>query len=236
MKKFIITLIAVAVLGLTPAVAQHASAEPTAKTENAGKSGKKSPGKKQGKKQGGKKAGKKAAAKQEAAKPAVKWQTAPYMALKTNVAYDALGVINLAYECQIARKWTAELPVMWGFPAWKEDRSLRLAAIQPGVKFWFGEVGTGHAIGADVALGWYNYTWERRRYQNEERPLMGVSLNYAYTLNLGKGWKTEFQLGVGYVNTRYNTYYNIDNGALINTRDRNYFGPTRVGISLVYSL
>ena len=44
MKKFIITLIAVAVLGLTPAVAQHASAEPTAKTENAGKSGKKSPG------------------------------------------------------------------------------------------------------------------------------------------------------------------------------------------------
>jgi len=235
MKKFIITMIAVALFGLTPAVAQQAADSPQAKTEKAGKSGKKSPGKKHGKKASGKKQGQKAPGKQ-AAKPAVDWKTAPYMALKTNLAYDGLGVLNLAYECQIARKWSAELPVMWGFPAWKDDRSLRMAAIQPGVKFWFGEVGTGHAVGADVALGWYNYTWERRRYQNESRPLMGVSVNYAYTLNMGKGWKAEFQLGVGYVNTRYNTYYNIDNGALINTRNRNYFGPTRVGISLVYSL
>ena len=52
---------------------------------------------------------------------------------------------------------------------------------------------------------------------------------------MGRGWKAEFSLGIGYVNTRYNTYYNISDGALVDTRTKNYFGPTRLGITLVYS-
>ena len=160
----------------------------------------------------------------------------PYMALKTNVAYDAIGVLNLAYECQFSTHFSAELPVMWSFWDWKADRGLRIVALQPGVKYWFGEMDTGHAVGANLDLGWFNYRWDHRRYQSESRPLLGVSLNYAYTLSLGRGWSAEFALGVGYVNARYNTYFNIDNGALINTRTRHYFGPTRIGISLVYAL
>ena len=30
------------------------------------------------------------------------------------------------------------------------------------------------------------------------------------------------------------TYYNMDNGARINTRTKNYWGITRVGLSVVY--
>ena len=33
---------------------------------------------------------------------------------------------------------------------------------------------------------------------------------------------------------KYDTYYNIDNGARIDTRTKNYWGITRVGISVVY--
>ncbi len=157
------------------------------------------------------------------------------MALKTNLAYDAFGVLNLAYECQFADHWTAELPVIWSLWDWKETRGLRTVALQPGVKYWFSKPGNGHAVGADFDLAWYNARWDDDRYQSDCRPAMGASILYAYTLNMGRGWKAEFSLGVGYVNTRYNTYYNITDGALIDTRTKHYFGPTRLGITLAYS-
>ena len=35
-------------------------------------------------------------------------------------------------------------------------------------------------------------------------------------------------------NIKYDTFYNVDNGALLSTRTRNYRGITRVGLSLIY--
>lgn len=159
-----------------------------------------------------------------------------YMAVKSNIAYDAVAVLNLAYEVQIARHFSLEIPVMWSLWDWQTDRGLRTVALQPGVKYWFGEVGRKNALGVDFDLAWYNGRHDERRYQSADRPLMGASLVYSYTLNMGRGWKAEFALGVGYVNTQYNTYYNITNGALIDTRTRNYVGPTRIGITLAYQL
>lgn len=224
MKKLILTILAIAALGLAPVSAQAPRVRSSAPAEKTAQRGAKA------------RAGVKKAEKSKSTAAARPRADKPYMALKTNVAYDAFGVLNLAYECQFAERWTAELPVMWSLWDWKQDRGLRTVALQPGVKFWFTEPGRGHAVGADLGLAWYNYRWDHKRYQDTSRPLMGISLNYAYTLTLGRGWAAEFSLGVGYVNTRYNTYFNIEDGALINTRDRNYFGPTRVGISLVYSL
>lgn len=228
MKKLILTILAVVALGAATAAAQQPRVRTSAPAEQTAQKGVKT------------KAGDAAKAPAAKAGSAIRAKrtaaTRPYMALKTNVAYDVFAVMNLAYECQFAPRFTAELPVMWSLWDWKADRGLRIVALQPGVKYWFSAPGQGHAVGADFDLAWYNYRWDRNRYQNTGRPLMGVSLNYAYTLQLGRGWKAEFSLGVGYINTRYNTYFNIDNGALLSTRDRNYFGPTRIGISLAYEL
>ncbi|MDE6332757.1 MAG: DUF3575 domain-containing protein, partial [Muribaculaceae bacterium] len=160
----------------------------------------------------------------------------PYMAVKTNLAYDIFAVMNASFEMQFARHFSAELPVYWSLWDWKSTSGLRTAAIQPGVKYHFSQPGTGHAVGLDMGIAWYNMRHDQRRYQDCGRPMLGASVNYSYTLGLGRGWSMEFAIGAGYVNTRYNTYYNIDNGALIDTRQRNYFGPTRVGVSLVYNL
>ena len=51
---------------------------------------------------------------------------------------------------------------------------------------------------------------------------------------ISRHWGAEFNLGVGYANMKYNTYYNVDNGAQLDTRVRHYWGITRVGASLVY--
>lgn len=241
MKKLSIILLAAAIAGLSavnaqvPRIRTSAPAEKTAqkgsapaKAKPAGKAASAAAPVK-----GGKKGGKGSKKAVETIAPS---SSDLYMALKTNIAYDAFGILNLAYECQFADHWTAELPVMWSLWDWKESRGLRTVALQPGVKYWFSKPGSGHAVGADFDLAWYNARWDDERYQSEGRPAMGASILYAYSLNMGRGWKAEFSLGVGYVNTCYNTYYNITDGALIDTRTKNYFGPTRLGITLVYSL
>ena len=76
--------------------------------------------------------------------------------------------------------------------------------------------------------------WDDRRYQDTGRPLVGAGLSYGYKLPLSEHWGAEFTVGFGYANMKYDTYYNIDNGAQIDTRIRHYWGPTKVGASLVY--
>lgn len=159
-----------------------------------------------------------------------------YMAIKTNVAYDAVGILNLDFECQVARHLSVELPVMWSFWDWKQTQGLRTVALQPALKWWPGEVGSRNAVGVDFDMAWFNYRHDQTRYQSQGRPLMGASLTYAYTLEMGRGWQAEFAVAIGYANMQYNTYYNISDGALTGTHTRNYFGPTRLGISLVYKL
>ena len=158
-----------------------------------------------------------------------------YMALKTNVAYDAIGVLNLDYEVQVHSRMTVDIPVMWSLWDAKPDKALRMAAIQPELRWWMGEeTGKGHFFGLHAHVAWYNLKWNDRRYQDTGRPWAGVGLSYGYKLPLSEHWGAEFTVGVGYANMKYDTYYNIDNGAQIDTRVRNYFGPTKVGVSLVY--
>lgn len=159
-----------------------------------------------------------------------------YMAVKTNAAYDALALLNLAFEMQVAPRFTAELPVVWSFWDWETDKGVRTLTLQPGIKYHFSDIATGHAVGADIIAGWFNVRYDDKRYQDYGRPMLGASINYSYTLSLARNLSVEFALGVGYVNMSYNTYYNVQNGAWISREQRNYFGPTRVGISIAYTL
>ena len=134
-----------------------------------------------------------------------------YMALKTNVAYDAIGVLNLDYEVQVHSRMTVDIPVMWSLWDAKPDKALRIAAIQPELRWWMGEeTGKGHFFGLHAHVGWYNLKWDDRRYQDTGRPLVGAGLSYGYKLPLSEHWGAEFTVGFGYANMKYDTYYNID--------------------------
>lgn len=54
-----------------------------------------------------------------------------YMALKTNIAYDAIAVPNLAFEIQCSKHISVELPVM--FSGWdiSSKHAVRTFAVQP---------------------------------------------------------------------------------------------------------
>lgn len=159
-----------------------------------------------------------------------------FLAVKTNIAYDAFAVLNAEFEIQVARHFSVDIPLIWSLWDWKQDFGLRTFAVQPEARYWFGNVGKGSAVGINVGVATYNFRHNDIRYQNDGRPLLSAAVTYAYALPIGNRWSAEFSLAVGYANTRYNRYYNIDNGAYINSKTKNYFGPTKVGISLSYRL
>lgn len=158
-----------------------------------------------------------------------------YLALKTNIVYDACALLNLAVEMQVHKKITVELPLVCSLWDLESKHGVRTVALQPEARWWMGsEAGRGHFIGLHAHVAWFNVKWNDDRYQDTDRPLLGAGLSYGYKLPLSEHWGAEFNVGLGYANMKYNTYYNIDNGALLDTRVRHYWGVTRIGASLVY--
>lgn len=157
-----------------------------------------------------------------------------YMALKTNIAYDAIAVPNLAFEIQCSKHISVELPVMLSGWDISSEHAVRTFAIQPEGRWWLKKAGTGHFFGVHAHMALFNVKWDENRYQNTGRPLLGAGVSYGYKLPFSRHWGAEFTLGAGYANMKYDTYYNIDNGAKIETKSRNYWGITRVGLSLSY--
>lgn len=157
-----------------------------------------------------------------------------YLAVKTNLAAWAGTIMNVAADMQVGRHWSVELPILWCPWYVSSEHAIMTFTIQPETRYWLSKPGEGHFLGVHAHIGWYSVRWNRDRYQDTHRPLLGAGISYGYLLPFNEYWAGEFTLGAGYANMRYDTYYNIDNGARIDTRTKNYWGITRVGLSVVY--
>lgn len=71
------------------------------------------------------------------------------------------------------------------------------------------------------------------RYQGN---LYGAGISYGYHWILKKRWSMEATIGVGYARVSYDRYNCRDCGSKLNSGHKNYFGPTKLGISLIYIL
>lgn len=160
--------------------------------------------------------------------------SARYLGLKTNIAAWAGTILNVAADVQVGKHLSVELPLLWCPWHIGSKHAVKTFTIQPEARYWLRQPGEGHFFGMHAHVGWFNVKWNRDRYQDTDRPLLGAGISYGYLLPFSEHWAGEFTLGAGYANMRYDTYYNIDNGARIDTRTKNYWGITRIGISLIY--
>lgn len=157
-----------------------------------------------------------------------------YLGVKTNIAAWAGTIMNIAADVQVSEHFSIELPILWCPWHVSSKHAVKTFAIQPEARYWLSKPGEGHFFGVHAHVGWFNVKWNRDRYQDTDRPLLGAGISYGYLLPFNEHWAGEFTLGAGYANMRYDTYYNMDNGARIDTRTKNYWGITRVGLSVVY--
>lgn len=156
-------------------------------------------------------------------------------AVKTNVAYLAATVANVGVEYAFGDHFSIDFPVMYSPYTVARNYRLRFLAVQPEFRYWLKQPLRGHFFGAHLNIGAFNVSVDtQNRYQSPDG-CYGVGISYGYMLPFARHWAAEFTIGAGYVYTRYDTYYNMANGARFEKGvPYNYWGITKVGVSLVY--
>lgn len=171
-----------------------------------------------------------------------------YMGLKTNTLYDLLAVPNLGAEFYLGKNLSIVGNWMYGW--WKSDPSAFYWRIYGGdlaVRWWFGAKAhekplTGHHIGIygsfltyDFELGGTGYMGGIPRGTLWDKCNRFFGAEYGYSLPIASRWNIDFNIGAGYWGGIYQVYDPKD-GCYIyrETRRRNYWGPTKAEVSLVW--
>ena len=171
-----------------------------------------------------------------------------YWALKTNLLYDAALVPNVGAEFHLGRNWSAG--ANWMYAWWKNDASSWYWRIYGGdiyLRKWFGKKAqekplTGHHIGIYAQTLTYDFCTGGRGYMGGEpggniwdRASFAGGVEYGYSHPISRKLNLDFTIGVGYLGGRYHEYLPIDDCYVWQTtKDRKWFGPTKVEVSLVW--
>ena len=173
-----------------------------------------------------------------------------YMALKTNMLYDLLAVPDISAEFYLGGNWSVAAGWMYGW--WDKGGSHRYWRVYGGdvaVRRWFGKKAagkplTGHHVGVYGQLFTYDLEWGGKGYMggkpggslwDEFNYAFGVE--YGYSLPIARRLNIDFTLGVGYWGGKYYEYTPIDGHYVWQaTKQRHWFGPTKLEVSLVWLL
>lgn len=155
--------------------------------------------------------------------------------LKTNLPFWGILWMNAAVEYKLSDNWSVDLSVYYNPVRYARSFTMKTFMIQPSLRYWFLPEMTGHFWGVHLATSIYNVAVDNEiRYQDSNYPLLGIGVDYGYALHFNDCWGMEFNVGIGYMHTHYETFYNVENGSRISSGYYNYFGITRAGVSLIY--
>lgn len=169
------------------------------------------------------------------------------IAVKTNLLYGGLTLTpNLGAEIGLSEKYT--LDIAGGYNPWHRKGSLtdnkKLVhwLAQAEGRYWFCEKFNGHFMGIHLLFSQYNISEHNLRWlfgknakdYRFEGNAMGGGISYGYQWILNSRWSIEATLGVGYARLWYDKYECNKCGEKLGKDHRNYFGPTRAGISIIY--
>lgn len=152
-------------------------------------------------------------------------------AVKTNLLYDALLNANLGVEFKMSRRWSFDLSGNYNGWRLSHGRQWKHWFVQPEARYWLNDNMKGHFFAANLIGGQFNTTLNGARRQGWGA---GISAGYGYSWHFGSHWGVEVELTAGYVRYRYDKYPCAGCGRKIGTRNRNYIGPTKAAVSLVY--
>lgn len=173
--------------------------------------------------------------------------SAQTVAVKTNLLYGAYTFTpNLSLEIGLGRRSTLELGggFNWLTPGDSQVAGKKLVHWlgQLEYRYWLCSSFNGHFFGAHLLGTQFNIAGyelplifgkgsNQHRYEGWG---VGVGVSYGYSFYLGKRWSLDVTIGVGYARLYYDQFECVKCGRKIATEGRNYFGPTKAGISLVY--
>lgn len=170
-------------------------------------------------------------------------------ALKSNLLYDALTLVNYSIEVPVAKRFS--LLYYHQFPWWRwgeadNEYCIRFLSIGGEARWWFNTNHShskhtrdrlvGHYVGVYAESGKWDFEWERNICHQGEHWSTGLS--YGYSTPVGKYLNLEFSLSLGYASIPYRRYTPSEDYEILWRDQENqgrwhYFGPTKAQVSLV---
>lgn len=161
-------------------------------------------------------------------------------ALKTNIVFWGTTTPNAGIELGMGRKLSLDI---WGaYNAWKypDDMKLNLYLLQPELRYWFCRKFEGHFVGLHGHYGHFNigqipFISGLKDYVLRG-DLYGGGVTYGYHWALGERWGMEALIGAGYAYMKYDKLRCDACAERVGAFTRSYFGPTKIGFSIIYFL
>lgn len=153
------------------------------------------------------------------------------VALKTNGLYWLATTPNLGIEAALSPKVTMELTGAYNPWTFKNNKKLRFWLIQPEAKYWFCEKFEGHFIGLHAHSAQFYSTLSNKR---RDGYMAGGGISYGYDWLLSPHLNLEFELGLGYARFWYKESDCIPCIKSFERKHKNYIGPTKLALSVVY--
>ena len=163
-----------------------------------------------------------------------------YISLKTNMLYDAMLIPSIGAEAYVGKM--TSINANWSYAWWKNDRRHNYWRYYGGdISFrrWFGKLAaskplTGHHLGLYAQILTYDFELGGKG-QMGNKYNYGGGLEYGFSLPVKTRLNIDFTLGIGYLGGKYHEYTPIDGHYVWQaTKRRNWFGPTKAEISLVW--
>lgn len=153
------------------------------------------------------------------------------VALKTNTLYWLAASPNIGLEAAVAPKWTLELTGAYNPWTYKDDKKMRFWLIQPEAKYWFCEKFEGHFVGLHAHGAQFFGGFRSKRYDGY---LAGAGVSYGYDWILSPHWNIEAEIGLGWAHLWYKESDRIYCVKCRTPKTKDYVGPTKAALSLIY--
>jgi len=159
-----------------------------------------------------------------------------YLAVKTNLLYDAAVIPNIDAEIGIGRGFTVggSYQNIWlrngAYTKW-----YRVEGFEAGVNWYINKDKRpfrGHHIGLYGQMLTWDITIDGRGYL-AERWTVGGGISYGYALAIGRRFNLDFEIGIGYLGGNMHEYIPQDGHRVWQSLEPfRWIGPTKVGVTL----
>ena len=163
-------------------------------------------------------------------------------ALRTNLLYDAFLLPTLGVEWRVNRGWGVKLDGSLSWWGSNSDKVQKVWLLNPEVR-WYLLRDRRFYVGASGSYGEYNiYKYPVGSLFSKDTGYQGTlwsaGVTVGYQLCLSRHFSVDFNLGLGYTRSKYDSFGMTDGVRVSNEKDqsKNFFGPTQAGISLVWTI
>jgi len=166
----------------------------------------------------------------------------PQFAVKANLINTVTSTLSVGAEVRLTKNVTFNTSASWN--PWtynaEENTKFKFLLVEPEIRYWSCESFNGHFFGIHGHYAYYNVgslpspfseTMNQHRFEGQ---LAGAGISYGYHWLLSPRWSLDAEIGAGYAKLWYEKYPCLTCAKVLTNENKNYWGITRAGLSIVY--